>query len=319
LVCGSGLLDVPTGDVAARLPQQLANGFVLGSVYALIALGYSMVYGILRILNFAHGDVFMVCSFAGWLVISALGGDAVRLHPALVLALAIVLSMAAGGILGAGVERVAYRPLRKSGRLAPLLSAMGVSIFLQNLVMLATQGRAKTYPTGWLAKGTAMVKVGSVTVPFTGVLVVAVSAALMLGLQYAVKRTRLGRMMRATAEDTECAAYMGIPVDRVIGFTFALGSALAGAAGVLVGLYYTQVDFMMGFSAGMKAFTAAVLGGIGNLPGAVLGGIVLGMAESLGTTLVSPVYKDAVAFAILIAALIVRPDGILGESVSEKV
>lgn len=164
-----------------------------------------------------------------------------------------------------------------------------------------------------------MVKLGSVTVSSTGLLIVAVSALLTLGLQFVVRRTTAGRMMRATAEDAECAAYMGIPVDRVIALTFALGSALAGAAGVLVGLYYTQVDFMMGFSAGMKAFTAAVLGGIGSLPGAVLGGLVLGTAESLGTTLISPVYKDAIAFAILILALIIRPSGILGNSAAEKV
>ncbi len=306
-------------DAISRLPQGLVNGLVLGSVYALIALGYSMVYGILRILNFAHGDVFMACSFAGWMLITALGGDAVILNPAVALALVLTVSMGAGAALGAGIERVAYRPLRKSGRLAPLLSAIGVSIFLQNVVMLATQGRVRTVPTAWLVAGRETFRMGEVTVSFTGLLIVVLSGLLTLGLQYTVKRTRAGRMMRATAEDLECAAYMGIPVDRVIAFTFSLGSALAGAAGVLVGLYYTQVDFMMGFSAGMKAFTAAVLGGIGSLPGAVLGGLVLGVAESLGTTLVAPVYKDAIAFGILILALVLRPSGILGENVREKV
>ncbi|MEX0974784.1 MAG: branched-chain amino acid ABC transporter permease, partial [Bacillota bacterium] len=306
-------------DAVSRLSQGLVNGLVLGSVYALIALGYSMVYGVLRILNFAHGEVFMVCSFAGWLLISALGGDAARLHPALLLTSVLALSMAAGAALGLAVERVAYRPHRKSGRLAPLLSAIGVSIFLQNVVMLATQGRVRTVPTGWLVEGRGTIAFGNVTVPFTGVLILAVSTVLTLGLQFVVRRTRAGRMMRAVSEDMECASYVGIPVDRVIAFTFALGSALAGAAGVLVGLYYTQVDFAMGFSAGMKAFTAAVLGGIGSLPGAVLGGLVLGIAESLGTIMVAPVYKDAIAFGILILALVVRPNGILGENVQEKV
>jgi branched-chain amino acid transport system permease protein len=303
----------------SRLPQGLVNGLTLGSGYALIALGYSMVYGILRALNFAHGDVFMVCSFAGWVLITALGGDATRLPPAINLLLVLAVSMGAGALLGVAIERVAYRPLRRSGRLAPLLSAIGVSIFLQNAVMLATQGRVRTFPTGWLTSGRGTLAIGGVTVSFTGALVIVVSAALTIGLQYVVRRTRAGRMMRATAEDIECASYMGIPVDRVIAFTFALGSALAGAAGVLVGLYYTQVDFLMGFSAGMKAFTAAVLGGIGSLPGAVLGGLVLGVAESLGTTLLAPVYKDAIAFAILILALILRPGGILGDNAPEKV
>jgi branched-chain amino acid transport system permease protein len=185
--------------------------------------------------------------------------------------------------------------------------------------MLATQGRVRTVPTGWLTTGREFVTIGSVTLSSRGLLIVGISAALTIGLQYAVGRTRFGRMMRAVAEDMECASYLGVNVNRVISLTFALGSALAGAAGVLVSLYYTQVDFMMGFGAGMKAFTAAVLGGIGNLPGAVLGGLTLGIAESLGTTLVSPVYKDAVAFAILILTLVVRPNGILGKDAGEKV
>jgi branched-chain amino acid transport system permease protein len=306
-------------DVLKRLPQGLANGLTLGSAYALIALGYSMVYGILRALNFAHGDVFMVCSFVGWALITALGGDSTPLPPAVNLLLTLAVSMGAGALLGVAIERAAYRPLRRSGRLAPLLSAIGVSIFLQNAVMLATQGRVRTFPTGWLTSGRGTLAFGSVTVPFTGALIIAASAVLTVGLQYVVRHTRAGQMMRATAEDVECASYMGIPVDRVIAFTFALGSALAGAAGVLVGLYYTQVDFLMGFSAGMKAFTAAVLGGIGTLPGAVLGGLVLGVAESLGTMLVAPVYKDAIAFAILILVLILRPGGILGDAGAEKV
>lgn len=307
-----------TMDALSRLPQGLVNGVTLGSVYALIALGYSMVYGVLRMLNFAHGDVFMACSFIGWLAITALG-DAARLHPALSLVLVLGLSMASGGILGVLTERVAYRPQRKAGRLSPLLSAIGVSMFLQNVVMLATQGRVRTVPTDWLLGSRQAFEVAGMTIAPTGICIVAVSAVLTLGLRYYVARTRTGRMMRAVSMDMECAAWMGIPVNRVVASTFALGSALAGAAGVLVGLHFTQVDFMMGFSAGMKAFTAAVLGGIGNIPGAVLGGLLLGVAESLGTAVISPVYKDAIAFGILILALIVRPDGILGRSAGEKV
>lgn len=302
----------------SRLPQGLCNGLILGSVYSLVALGYSMVYGVLRMLNFAHGEVFMVSSFAAFALIAALGGAAAA-HPAASLLLVILGSMAVGAVLGAAVERVAYRPHRKSSRLTPLISAIGVSMFLQNVMMLSTQGRVRTVPTEWLFGGRDAVTVGAVTVPATGVLIVAVSTALMIALRYVVANTTLGRLMRAVAEDAECASYMGVNINRVITFTFALGSALAGAAGVLVSLYFTQVDFTMGFTAGMKAFTAAVLGGIGSIPGAMLGGLALGIAESLGTMLIAPVYKDAITFGILILTLVVRPNGILGRASIEKV
>ena len=304
-----------------RVLQGLINGIVLGSSYALVALGYSMVYGTLRALNFAHGDLFMVSAFVGWGVISSLAGrsNAPAVSPILTFAAATIASMAAGAVLGMAVERVAYRPLRKSGRLAPLLSAIGVSMFLQNAVMLATQGRARTFPAGWPPLGRLKATIGPVDVSPAAMVVVLVSGVLTACLQYVVVKTPIGRAMRAVSEDVECASYLGIPVDRVISFTFALGAGLAGAAGLLVGMYYTQVDFLMGFSAGIKAFTAAVLGGIGSVPGAVVGGLVLGTAESLGTLLVSPVYKDAIAFAILILTLILRPRGILGDDTAEKV
>ena len=307
--------------VAQKILQGIVNGLVLGSAYALVALGYSMVYGILRALNFAHGDLFMVSAFVGWGVVSSLAGrsNAALVNPVLTFGAAIILSMAAGALLGLAVERVAYRPLRKSGRLAPLLSAIGVSIFLQNAVMLATQGRARTFPAGWPPFPGLRVTLGPVNVSPAAVLVILVAGALTAGLQYLVLRTPIGRAMRAVSEDMVCASYLGIPADRIISATFALGAGLAGAAGLLVGTYYTQVDFLMGFSAGMKAFTAAVLGGIGSMPGAVAGGLVLGMAESLGTLLVSPVYKDAIAFGILVLTLILRPGGILGDNVPEKV
>lgn len=305
--------------VLGQLPQQVANGLILGSVYALLALGYSMVYGILQMLNFAHGDVFMVCAFVGWLVLQALLNGGVVLNPIIIILLMLLAAMGFGSILGMGIERFAYRPLRKASRLAPLISAIGVSIFLQNIVMLATHGRAKVYQTEAVIPREAMLSIGGVTIPFTGILVIAVAALLTILLDYAVRQTRAGKMMRATAEDPEVAEYMGVSINRIISLTFILGSALAGAGGVLIGLYYTQIDFFMGFGAGMKAFTSAVLGGIGNLRGAVLGGLVLGMAESLGIAFLAPVYKDAIAFAILILVLIFRPGGILGENVPEKV
>jgi branched-chain amino acid transport system permease protein len=261
----------------------------------------------------------MMCAFIGWLALQALLNSGVMLHPVIIVILMLLVAMGFGGILGMGIERLAYRPLRKATRLAPLISAIGVSIFLQNIVMLATQARAKVYQTEALIPRGVMVNIRSVTIPLTGMIVVTVAAVLTVLLDYVVRNTQTGRMMRATSEDPEVAEYMGISINRVISLTFIMGSALAGAAGVLIGLYYTQIDFFMGFSAGMKAFTAAVMGGIGNLRGAVLGGIVLGMAESLGAAFILPVYKDAIAFAILISVLIFRPSGILGENLPEKV
>lgn len=306
-------------DTLVHFPQQLVNGLILGSVYALLALGYSMVYGVLRLLNFAHGDVFMVCSFVGWAALNALVGSGLRLPPSVTLLAVMLVAMAAGMVIGVAIERVAYRPLRRAARLAPLISAIGVSIFLQNLVMLITGGRAKVYPVERLLWSSVYMRVGPVSVPGTGLLIIAVSAGLMVLLNCIIRSTSLGRAMRATAEDMEAAAYVGVAVDRVIAFTFALGSALAGAGGVLIGLYFTQVDFAVGFSAGMKAFTAAVLGGIGDFRGAVLGALVLGLTESLAVAFIAPVYKDAVAFGVLILVLVMRPSGILGQQVADKV
>lgn len=302
-----------------QLPQQVANGIILGSVYALVALGYSMVYGILKMLNFAHGDVFMMCAFIGWLVMQALLKSNIFLHPIIVIIIMLLAAMGFGGILGAGIEKMAYRPLRKASRLAPLISAIGVSIFLQNIVMLTTKARAKVYQTEALIPRSMMVHVGEITIPLTGLLIIVVAMILTVLLDNVVCRTQVGRMMRAVAEDVEVAEYMGVDINHIISLTFIMGSALAGAGGVLIGLYYTQIDFFMGFGAGMKAFTAAVLGGIGDLRGAVLGGLVLGMAESLATAFIAPVYKDAIAFGILIIVLIFKPNGILGENLSEKV
>ena len=308
-------------DLLQILPQQLVFGLALGTVYGLIALGYTMVYGILFMINFAHGEIFMIGAYLGWWVFALLlqakvGG----LHPAWVLPLMLVHAMVGAGILGVCLERFAYRPLylRGATRLGPLISAVGASIFLQNAVMLTQGARMKVYMTSLLFPWTWRIQLAGVSISAL-VLVMTASAILMMwGLHLLVQRTMLGRSIRAVAEDREMAAIMGVNVRRVIAATFFLGSALGGAGGVLVGLYYTQIDFFMGYSAGLKAFTAAVLGGIGNIHGAMLGGIVLGLVESLAVTFINPAYKDVVAFAILILTLVFRPSGILGESVPES-
>lgn len=310
----------PMEQALAQLPQQIVNGLTLGSVYALLALGYSMVYGILKMLNFAHGDVFMVGAFAGWGVLYLFTrSGALAANPFAVLVVMTVAAVAATSILGGLIERFAYRPLRGSSRLAPLISALGVSIILENAAMLLTAGRTKAYQTEMLIPPTWTVRVGDATISATRLAIFVASVAIMLALDFAVSRTMLGKAMRATSEDPEAAEYMGIRTSGVIAATFIIGSGLAGIAGVMIGLYYMQVDFIMGFSAGLKAFTAAVLGGIGSIRGAMAGGIVLGLAESLGVLFVAPVYKDAIVFSVLIATLILKPAGILGEHAHEKV
>lgn len=306
-------------DLWLQLPQQLINGLTLGSIYALIALGYSMVYGTLEMLNFAHGDVFMVGAFAGWAVLGLfVRNGALTVHPALALPAILLGALAVTSALGFVIERAAYRPLRHAMRLAPLITALGVSITLQNLFMLATAGRAKVLAAELLIPASLTLTLGPVTISFTRVLIVVVAVGFLLGLDYLVRKTSLGQAMRATAEDQLTASYMGIRPDAIISLTFVLGSALAGVGGVLVALYYTQVDFLMGFAAGLKAFTAAVLGGIGNLRGAMLGGLLLGLVESLAVAFVSPLYKDVISFTVLILVLIAKPTGLLGEQVPDK-
>jgi branched-chain amino acid transport system permease protein len=308
-------------DILHILPQQLVFGLALGTVYGLIALGYTLVYGILFMINFAHGDVFMIGAYLGWGVLSALLGAHVgHLHPIWVLPLMLVPAMLGTGAIGAALERFAYRPLYTRGatRLGPLISAVGASIFLQNAVMLTQGARMKVYMTGLLFPRTWHFQVAGVSVSVLVLVMTGMAAAMMWGLYELVQRTTLGRAIRAVAEDREMAAIMGVNVRWVIAVTFFLGSALGGAGGVLVGLYYTQIDFFMGYSAGLKAFTAAVLGGIGNIRGAMLGGVILGLVESLAVTFMNPAYKDVVAFVILILTLVFRPAGILGESVPES-
>jgi branched-chain amino acid transport system permease protein len=308
-------------DVLQILPQQLVFGLALGSVYGLIALGYTMVYGILFMINFAHGEVFMVGAYIGWGVLTYLLAAKVGgLHPAWVVPLMLANAMLGAGLLGLCLERFAYRPLylRGATRLGPLISAVGASIFLQNAVMLTQGARMKVYMTGLLFPRSWRLEVAGVSVSALVLVMTGLAVAMMWGLHLLVQRTTLGRSIRAVAEDREMAAIMGVNTRRVIAVTFFLGSALGGAGGVLVGLYYTQIDFFMGYSAGLKAFTAAVLGGIGNIKGAMLGGVVLGLVESLAVTFMNPAYKDIVAFVVLILTLVFRPSGLLGESVPES-
>jgi branched-chain amino acid transport system permease protein len=305
-------------DVLQILPQQLVFGLALGTVYGLIALGYTMVYGVLLMINFAHGEIFMIGAYVGWGVLTWLinaqfGG----LHPLWVLPALLLMAMSVSALIGMGLERFAYRPLytRGAGRLGALISAVGASIFLQNAVMLTQGARMKVYMTSLLFPRGWYLQIGTVRISALVLVMTGAALVLMWALSALVQRTTLGRSMRAVAEDRETAAVMGVNVRRVISFTFLLGSALGGAAGVLVGLYYTQIDFFMGYSAGLKAFTAAVLGGIGNLKGAMVGGIVLGLIESLAVTFINPAYRDVVAFAVLILVLVFRPTGLLGETV----
>jgi branched-chain amino acid transport system permease protein len=303
-----------------ELQQQLINAQTLGSVYALFALGYSMVYGILEMLNFAHGEVFMIGGFVGYLVSTAfVNGDTLAANPAIVILAMLMAAVVACAVLGVAIEFLAYRPLRKAARLAPLISALGVSILLQNVVGVITGYRARPYATHLLLPTDWSITIGNATIPPERLLVIVVTAVCLVALDIFINRSRVGRAMRATSQDREAASYMGISVNLIISTTFLVGSALAGVGGVLTGLYYTQVDFAMGFALGMKAFTAAVLGGIGNLRGAVLGAFILAGAETFGSAFISTTYKDVIAFALLIILLLFKPSGLLGQQTPVKV
>jgi len=299
--------------------QQLINGITLGSIYGLIAIGYTMVYGIIGMINFAHGDIFMVGAFTAliaFLVLVAVGITAVPLA----LVLVLVAAMALTALYGLTVERIAYRPLRHSFRLAPLISAIGMSIVLQNYVQVAQGARVKPLPP--LIQGGYTLLEGhdfAVRLSNIQIIVVVTTLLLMLGFSFLVARTRLGRNMRACEQDLKMAALVGVDVDRTISTTFVLGAALAAVAGLMFLLYYGVIDFFIGFLAGVKAFTAAVLGGIGSLPGAMIGGILIGLIETLWSAYFSIEYKDVAAFSILIIALIFLPTGILGRPEVEKV
>lgn len=288
--------------------QQLVNGVALGSVYALIALGYTMVYGIITLINFAHGEIFMVGAFIGLLLVSFF-----KVNVFVAMMGAMIFCM----IMGVLIELIAYRPLRKSSRLSALISAIGVSIFLSSLALMVFGADAKGFPDG--AFPVHQIQVGSADISTLQLLIIGVSAALMMALEFIVQKTKIGKAMRATSEDYNTSALMGINVNRVISFTFALGSALAAAGGVLVGVLFNAVSFNMGLMAGLKAFAAAVLGGIGSIPGAMLGGLLLGVSEVFGVAIGYSSYRDAIAFTILVLVLLVKPTGLLGQKITKKV
>jgi len=286
--------------------EQIINGLTLGSTYSLIALGYTMVYGILELINFAHSEIYMIGAFIGLIMVS------VYKLPFIV---ALLLSMAGSCILGIIIERIAYKPLRKANRIASLISAIGVSIFLQNAVLMLAGPQARAFPANF---NVTNLELGNLRISSLQLIILLVSIVLMIGLHLLIQKTRLGQAMRATAQDKETAQLMGIKIDQVVSFTFAIGSALGGAAGVLVGIYFDSADPMMGFFPGLKGFVAAVLGGIGSIPGAMLGGLILGLIEMLGAVYISR-YKDAIAFAVLIFILLLKPTGLLSRKIHEKV
>ena len=298
--------------------QQLVNGLELGSLYALIALGYTLIYGILELLNFAHGDVFMVGAFLAAGAAALLVHNEVAAIPAsLVVGLMLLVAMGGAGLLGVGIERVAYRPLRNANRLAPLITAIGVSLLLESAIQVGVSPAPVLVPTNALVPQTVL-HVATVETPLTGVMLFVASVALMIGLDVFVFRTRFGSAMRATAQDREAATFMGIDVDRVIMVTFFVASALAGLGGVLFGLRYASIDFFMGYLLGIKAFTAAVIGGIGNIRGAMAGGLLLGVLESLVGGFISTQYTDTFVFLALIAVLLVRPQGLFGQPLTDR-
>ena len=295
---------------------QIINGLTIGGIYALIALGYTLVYGILFMINFAHGEIFMFGSFGGFAALTYfVNSGFAEAHPVLSVIAAFLTAMVVSSILGAILERIAYRPLRKAPRLAPLISAIGASIFLQNVMMLIIKARMQVYPD---IIPEEFLEIGVFRISYFQCFIIFGSVFLMAGLYLFIQKTKMGKAMRAVAENREAASLMGIDVNKIILMTFVIGSSLAAAAGVMVGIYYTQINHMMGFLPGIKAFTAAVLGGIGNVPGAMLGGFFLGLAEALGVLFMPAEYKDVIAFVLLILVLVFRPRGILGEVVSER-
>jgi branched-chain amino acid transport system permease protein len=288
--------------------QQLINGISLGSIYALIALGYTMVYGIIKLINFAHGDVFMVGAFVGFYAIKGWG---LGFFPAL------LFSMAFCAVFGVLIERIAYKRLRNATRIAALITAIGMSLLIEYGVIYARGAQPEAYPDNVLPSTTF--NLFGAQINSQSLFILAVSLGLMIILQIIVHRTKVGKAMRAVSHDIDAARLMGINVDRTISYTFAIGSALAGAAGVIFGVYYTKIEPLMGIIPGLKAFVAAVLGGIGIIPGAMVGGLILGVVESIVSALGFSLWRDAAAFIILILILIFKPTGIVGKNTREKV
>lgn len=302
------------------LLQQVLNGLTIGSVYALIAIGYTMVYGIIGMINFAHGEVYMIGAFIGVIVIVALSAVGLSFVPVAILA-ALILSVVFTAVIGWTIERIAYRPLRNAPRLAPLISAIGMSIFLQNFVLWMQGARVKALPDLLGGRHILAQRADgfSVAISNSQIVIIAATFVVMSVFAYLVMRTPLGRAQRACAQDKVMAGYLGVNVDRTISSTFVIGAGLAAVAGILVTLLYGVVDFNIGFVAGIKAFTAAVLGGIGSIPGAVVGGILLGLIEGLWSSYVSSSYKDAAAFTVLVLVLLIKPTGLFGRPEIEKV
>jgi branched-chain amino acid transport system permease protein len=300
--------------------QELVNGITTGALYALVALGFSMVYGVLKLLNFAHGDLYMIGAFTGYFVIQWFGGPGALTIPVplLVLIMLVLAAVLVGG-LGVAIERFAYRPLRDAPRIAPLITAIGISFFLENSALLLFGGQTRVYNTPDFISLSSGIRIGAVTIGDVQIMVLVLGAVLMAGLQLLVNRTRLGRRMRAVAADREAAEMLGINVNVTIAVTFFLGSALAGVAGVMAGLMFNQVTNLIGFIVGLKAFTAAVVGGIGSIPGAMLGGLLIGVAESFITGYISSTYTNLIVFGILIAVMLLRPSGLLGRAQLQKV
>ncbi|MBV9337277.1 MAG: branched-chain amino acid ABC transporter permease [Solirubrobacterales bacterium] len=303
-----------------KFTQELVNGLTQGGLYALVALGYSMVYGVLKLLNFAHGDLYMVGAFVGYFVLQWFGGPAALTVPVPIVIFAMFL-LAGGGVgaLGVAIERFAYRPLRDAPRIAPLITALGVSFLLENTMLLLFGASYRDYNTSSFISFSTGIHIGALNIDIVRIMVIVLSVLLMIGLQLLVNRTQLGRQMRAVAADREAAEMLGINVDRTISATFFLGSALAGIAGVMAGLVFNQIYTLMGFIIGLKAFTAAVVGGIGSIPGAMLGGFLIGIAEAFITGYVSSTYTNLIVFGILIAFMILRPSGLLGRVQLQKV
>lgn len=292
-----------------QLLQQVINGISLGSIYALIALGYTMVYGIIKLINFAHSDVYMIGAYVGYFCMSYFH---IGLLPSLLIAMTVCMA------LGMAIEKIAYKPLRNAARITVLITAIGVSLFLEYGMMFFVKPNPRAYPamSGWISK---TFKAGNIYISMQQILIIGVTVILMVLLQFIVKKTKIGKAMRAVSLDRDAAELMGISVDTTISFTFAIGSALAGAAGVMVGIYYNTINPLMGTLPGLKAFIAAVFGGIGIIPGAMIGGYAIGVTEVFVSGYGNSMYRDAVVFAILIVILIVKPSGLLGKNVGEKV
>ncbi len=295
--------------------QQVINGLAIGGIYALVALGYTMVYGVLKLINFAHGDLFTIGAYLGLTVFVSMGlAGSLPVWASIVVVAVMVMGLVA--LLGGILERVAYRPLRNASRLSAVVSAVGASIFFQNAILLLWGANYYVYPEEM--RLTAIINVFGMGVPVIRFILIGASILLMLVLYWFINRTKTGTAIRAAAIDQGAARLMGINVNRIISLVFLIGPGLGGVAGVMVGLAYGQIDFNMGFSYGLKAFTAAILGGIGNIPGAMIGGLLLGLVETLGAAYLTIAWKDAISFFVLILILIIRPTGILGERVADK-